>query len=167
MKTKVLFYAACITVWCFSWFVDVKELGFTADSHLLTRFTYMFTHVRFMHLFLNLLTIDLLLSTAFTQGYSKLLPAAIIGAVLATFGSEMSMPTIGASGVLYFLIGEVSARKWSLNVLFLIAVLITVNVMYYLKTNTNTIIHALCFVYGFVYRGLTIIINDLKLKQLA
>lgn len=162
MKTG--FYIWCLMVYILSFFIDIKQAGYSLTSEFWTRFTYMFAHAGIFHLAINLLTIDILLhNLKRITNINILLCIAMIGAFLATFGSEMPLPTIGASGILYFLLGYYFARKWSSRLIIAALVIFTGNILSFHLYNANLFVHLLSIMYGFLYGAISGVIEEFKL----
>ena len=153
----------CLLIWAASWFFDVRMLGFSESSEFWTRFTYLLAHVGVIHMFLNILFIDLLLSNLRRWIYpDRLLAVAVTGAVLATFGAEASLPTIGASGVLYFILGAYTAYRFNAAVLFSVTMIALLNVFILSAGTTNVAVHALGFIYGLLFALTHTILTKIK-----
>lgn len=124
----------------------VNDLGFTEHSTW-QRFTYMFSHANIIHLTLNWLAFYVLAE------YVKLTPflfTPYIIAVLATFGSEMSLPTVGLSGVCYAMLGTScyyaeGTSRWRIIIAFIFS-----NGFMLIGGHINVILHTLCFVYSII-----------------
>lgn len=161
---KHVFYLWCVIFWIASWFIDIRMFGYNLTSEFWTRFTYMFSHEKLFHLALNLLAIDMLLVTLKRiTGINMLLSVALFGAFLASFGSEMELPTIGASGVMYFLLGYYFARRWHPGLLVLLCVILAGNALSGLFFNANIHAHAYGAMYGFLYGAITRVIKEYNL----
>ena len=150
---KNLFILLCFLVYLLSFIVDTRHLGFQAGSPLVhTRFTYMFAHVAFLHLFMNMLSFHFLFRLLQTKMNKYVLFAAmILGAFLATFGAEMPQPTIGASGVVMFLFGCYVVLFPSKNLAIYLVILVGVNLLTYFYAHTNVFIHAFAMLYGILF----------------
>lgn len=148
---KFIFYIIALIIWATSFIFDVLPLGYSETSPLWTRLTYMFTHIGFLHLFFNLLSVDLLLYSLRRFILPDiLLPIAIIGAFVATFGTEKALPTIGASGIVYFLFGVLGVMKISIRVIVAISLLVVINVVLSFH-NVNTGVHMMALFLGLVF----------------
>ena len=148
---KFLFYLAALIVWALSFIWDILPLGYSETSPLWTRVTYMFAHVGFLHMLLNLLSIDLMVYNLRRFILPDLLlPVAILGAALATVGTEKVLPTIGASGIGYFLFGVFGVMRVSTKTIIVLALIVLVNVLVS-HYNVNTGVHIVSLVYGVVF----------------
>jgi len=149
---KSLFILTCIIVYLVSFWVDVRVLGFTAEAPSYTRLTYMFTHIGLLHLVLNMVSFHFLYTSVNMVIKSGVLfPVMILGAFLATYGAEMDLPTIGASGVVLFLFGGYAALYPSRNLLIYLSVFAVVNLVTYYFKNTNIFVHLHAFIFGLLF----------------
>lgn len=136
------------------------EMGYCLGSPFFTHFSYSFQHVGWMHLILN--------SISFVSLYNilrKALPVyafltcAYLIAVLASFFSEYSIPTVGASGVIYAMIGlfiSISIRGKRLRIVnakmffvYMMCVAISISLST-LKGNANNMCHIISLSSGLV-----------------
>lgn len=142
-KVHDIFMYIVILTCCACYYL--KDVGFTYDSTW-ERFVYMFAHANGIHLFINVLTFFTL--TQYMNGtLLQYTPFAI--AVLATFGSENDMQTVGLSGVLYAMLATCAyyfdKYRWKI-----ILGAISVNAFYMIFGNVNVILHSLCFLYSLI-----------------
>lgn len=88
----------------------VDNLGYTYGSTW-QRLTYSFAHAGLLHLSINMLSF---LSLSLPLRHSPYIALSMLCAVLATFGTEMYVPTVGLSGVCYALLGvhTVLSGRW-------------------------------------------------------
>jgi membrane associated rhomboid family serine protease len=158
---KFIYYLIAIIVWLVSFLFDVLPLGYYQGSPLWTRLTYSFAHVGFLHLVLNLVVIDILL-----QGLRRYLipdlmfPIALLGAILASFGSELALPTLGGSGIAYFLMGAMFALNYSKRTFIWVGVIILMNLLVLHRIHSNTAVHLLAGCYGMLF-GVALLIRSL------
>ena len=157
------FIILCLCGYLLSGFVDTAPLlGYSGGSAPWTRLTYMLAHTSPVHLLLNLFAIYTISTSVLSRwrGMSKtvLMTAAIVGAFLATFGSEKTLPTIGASGVMYFLAGVLGVKlvikqtyDRVLSVIMLFAVIASLNVVWSVFTHINALVHGLAWIYGVTF----------------
>lgn len=174
---RKLFIVTCLCVYLSSVFMDTSFLGYTLDSPIWTRLSYMFTHQGIFHLLMSLLSFYLLFGSLTRMNFihSKLLfTATIAGSFLATYGSEMPLPTIGASGVVYFLVGAFiikDVKDWLNNLdrfisnLLLLLIFVALNIVAAVYTNTNAIVHGIAFIYGAAFMGIYKIIKLYEQKR--
>lgn len=164
---KQIFIIACTAVYLRAKWIDfdLSRFGFTADREWPFRISYIFAHATALHLFLNMISFYLLfrMVNRSIQNTHLLLSGAIVGAILATFGSETQYPTIGASGVVMFLYGCFVVFYPSRQVFINLAVLAAVNVLTYFIGHTNSILHLLAFIYGTLFAATFRIKDNLDL----
>src|SRR5574344_1830887 len=83
-------------------------LGFSSSSPVYTRISYLICHTNILHLIINLFAIykmreyaEAKIETMINEKATRyIMPAMIMCAVLASFGSEMNLPTVLLSEVL-------------------------------------------------------------------
>lgn len=140
------------------------EMGYYSGSPFFTHFSYPFQHVGWIHLILN--------SISFVSLYDilrKALPVyvfltcAYLIAVSASFFSEYNIPTVGASGVIYAMIGlfiSISIRGKRLRIVntkmffvYMMCVVISI-LLSALRGNANNFCHVISLSGGFI-AGLT------------
>ncbi len=139
------------------------ELGYTATSPWWTRVTYIFQHANLMHLLVNSVSFFFL----FRALESMLRPrritsTALTAAVAAAFLCVYDKPVVGASGMVYAMVGIYVAlvvQYWNGKfrhpktryqvTVFLIAVTIALVVSFF-KENTAGLLHLVSMVLGFV-----------------
>lgn len=131
--------------------LDASDFGFTKSSPWYTHFTYMFFHASIFHLIINLISIDFLIKFA-DKYFKSSVYVSFIAAFVLSFFAGMDDPTIGVSGVIYFLFGSYlaninKARYWAGGILF-----IFINIATFLIAHkTNTVLHISCFIAGTTY----------------
>lgn len=88
--------------------------GVTIHSPLWHRLSYIFAHTHPLHLLLNGWGIcSLLRSLARSLSPLYLLLTAVASGVLSTYIAATELPTVGASGVLYYLLGYDLVLRWA------------------------------------------------------
>lgn len=137
-----------------------NELGYSSSSPVWTHVTYQFQHTSWMHLILNSLTF-----LSFCNVLQKALPLHLIlayayfASIIISFFSELDLPTVGASGMIYTmsgmfisisLIGKklkiIDYKKFSL---FLLAIAIAL-IISVVKPYTNSSCHFLGLFSGII-----------------
>jgi len=120
------------------------SLGFTDISPLYTHFTYMFQHASVLHLVMNSL-----MFVTFYRVFKKpfLIVPLVIIAFLASFLCEHSLPTVGASGMIYVMIGMYLSEKRPAMVY--VSVVAAFAISYF--GSSNTLLHFICLASGIVY----------------
>ena len=131
--------------------------GYSDTSPWWTHFTYVFPHSGFFHLFINSIAYFSLFNLL-KQRYSKwlLLSVPYIIAVVMSLFSSYPIPTVGASGMIYsmigFFIGLVIIKRirfkhrWYLGV-FIFGMSLGFIISFF-KESSNTLLHGLCLVAG-------------------
>lgn len=127
------------------------ELGYTNGSPLFTHFTFMFQHVNLFHLIINSLAFIGVYRTLrkFIKGYIIILLCILIS-FISSFFSVYDIPTVGASAMVYSMIGMyfgitlfdkkikiIDYKKYSLYVISVLVMLAAS----YLKESSNFFIH--------------------------
>lgn len=134
------------------------ELGYTAGSAWWTHFTYWLQHGSYMHLVLNV--VSLLGLVAALERFIRpavVLTVAIVVAIGVSWLVSYSVPVVGASGVVYALIGMYMslivrgrvrfASGFNLG-LFFVSVF-TFLIISFVKTNSAGMLHLLAMCVGF------------------
>lgn len=137
-----------------------NELGYSTSSPVWTHITYQFQHLSWVHLIFNSLTF-----LSFCKVLQKAIPLYLIlayayfASIIISFFSELDLPTVGASGMIYTmsgmfisisLIGEklkiVDYKKFSL---FLLAIAIAL-IISVVKPYINSSCHFLGLLSGII-----------------
>jgi len=151
-----IFLIICICVYVFM--PDPNVLGVT-DSNLWMAFVYPFAHASWRHLFVNSLSLFLMFNPIFKiyeerfGGGSKLglLFASYIGAVLAGLFTAIDIPTVGASGMAFFLLGVLlMLRPTKQQLMAYIFVVIAIIVQIF-RGHSNVALHLVAFAFGCIY----------------
>jgi membrane associated rhomboid family serine protease len=167
---KTTFILICTVLYIISIFTDLRPLGFTEGSALYTRLTYIFVHGGFLHYFMNMLSFHFLFTLVKLRIPAKIVfPAMLVGAFLATFGAEMALPTIGASGAVMFLFGAYLVLYPSMNAVLYLLVFIAANALSYIYAHTNPFIHMNGALFGAMFAAGFLIIKKsiIKIQQAA
>lgn len=151
---KYLFIFAFVGVYYFFGL----ELGYTVTSPWWTHVTYMFQHANVWHLLLNSFSWWVLFK-ALERFYRPWVIAAgaMLVAVVASWLCVYSVPTVGASGMIYALMGAflmlVATGKLvyrrRADLILLIVSVVTFLVIGFIKHNSAGLLHLLCLVAGF------------------
>lgn len=137
-----------------------SSFGYTLTSPWWTHLTYIFVHQNFIHLLMNSIGF-LMLFDLLQKIFNKwvLLCAVFLIAFIASFAASYPLPTIGASGVVYALIGVMVElvvagkikHKNKLNLfVFALALLLGITISFF-KGTSNVLLHIICLLMGFVY----------------
>lgn len=132
--------------------VSDLSLGYSYVSPFYTHFTYMFQHAGWMHLILNSLAF-IGLYRALNKQLKHLLSRIIWIAFIASFISVYLVPTVGASGMIYAMLGMCLGLEftgqWKLQnmklVLFSIGAMLLIS---FFKNTSNFGLHVWCLVFG-------------------
>ena len=128
------------------------SVGFSEHGPSWGRAVYPFFHGAWWHALGNAVSVALFavsLRRRHGVGGAFLWASAFLASWLATFGSEEAVPTVGASGILYAMVGMYSTFAMSGGWALTLLVLAAVNVLQYFLMRVNAPLHAFAFVYGF------------------
>ncbi len=137
--------------------MEISNFGYSLTSPWWTHVTYIFAHASILHLIINLIgfiSIFKFLSKIESKMY--LLVFSFSAAVIMSFFTEKELPTVGMSGVVYYLIGVFTAlvfygriayKSWFSYTVFLFALTLSLLISYFNKTS-NFELHLSCFVVG-------------------
>ena len=145
-----MIYIVSILIFFASLFVETNILGYHDSSIWYTRFTYMFASTNILHLAINLYAysvFDKVLQKLYIPNYKYI---AFVVAILATFGTEQTLPTIGLSGVVYGMLGITCAKVHNRQMILSMMVVIVLNVLSFFFGKSNVLLHCLCFTYSLI-----------------
>lgn len=132
------------------------EIGFVTNSPWWTHFTYTFQHASILHLVINTLVfINVFRVMEKFLSWKVLLPAIYFIATCASFASVQSIPTVGASGMIYAMFGMMSfivlfnSSTWKQKKVFYLSILFMLCVSYFNK-NSNFMVHVASCILGFL-----------------
>lgn len=131
--------------------IDAHYIGFYEGCSLYTRFIYPIFHASFFHMAFNaycFVLIMRILRKTKAMSDALILIISYISAVACTFVSEMSLPTIGLSGVIYAMIGIYSYLRLS-GCLWNVLIILLINIIAYHVGTSNVFIHLSCWACGF------------------
>lgn len=145
-----------IFIFVFAWFD--KSLGYSTTSSVYTHFTYMFQHAGVIHLTVNSLTFIGMFRSVEKYINKYILSITIISiSVASSFLSIYDMPTVGASSMIYAMIGIyipiiilydkaiiINKKKYTMFIFFIFISLI----ISYLKNNSNFWLHVYSLLIG-------------------
>ena len=148
-----------VAVFVFVFIVFDLELGYTKDSPLYTHFTFMFQHAGIVHLVINSLAF-IGVFRAMERFINKWTLSAVIvfSSFAASIISMYDIPTVGASGMIYTMIGMffgliisgetaiIDKKKFSI---FVLSVFLSLTISF-LKENSNFLLHIYCMLFGFL-----------------
>ena len=132
-----------------------------SNAHLWHSFTYPFVHGSWLHLILNMFALGIMLPPISKiwdrkicdSAYSifRLLAASYIASVIAGAACAGDIPTVGASGMAFFLLGVLVILNPTLNQLkSLLWVAAAVAIQIYFG-KSNTALHLTSFAFGALY----------------
>lgn len=110
MSFAVRFFFVTATLWIY---LFTPGYGYTAASGILPRVASLFSHAGWLHWALNAWGFcSLFASVARVVAPLRLLALACLAAFAATYVAEYDLPTVGASGILFFLVGCDAVLRW-------------------------------------------------------
>jgi len=134
------------------------ELGFTSAGPAWKHFTYLFQHGSIMHLVLNCIS-WLALFGALERFYRPrtIMLVSVAVAVAVSFVVNYTVPVVGASGMIYCMIGMymcLIVRKrvrfaYKINLIMFFVSVFTFLAISFFKANSAGMLHLLCLVGGF------------------
>lgn len=151
-----LFVVICL---CVLLFVPDSMALAVSSEHLLCACTYQFAHAGWLHLCINALSLLVMFNPIYKVyinriGYispSRFFIYCYLGSVLAGLCTAQSTPTVGASGIVFFLLGVLLMLNPTLRQLRgYIAVAIAIGIQIY-SGNSNISLHISAFVFGCLF----------------
>lgn len=136
-----------------------NDMGYTNDSPIYTHLTYMFQHSGILHLTMNSIAFIGVFHTL-QKFLSKwiILPMIILSGFLASFPSAYAIPTVGASTMIYTMIGayisitllsrEIKITDTRKYLLFIFCVAISL-LLSLLNQGSNFLAHFHSLIFGF------------------
>ena len=144
----VLFACICFVLMLLD--VDAHTIGIFDGCQWWQRLTYQFFHVSVFHLAVNIYVMWLCV-TRFSLSNTIIACCYIASALVPTY---TAVPTIGASGIVYALLGVINTmvvEKWRY------AAWIAVYIGIFWLFNTNAVLHLTCYVYGLILGNVSLI----------
>jgi membrane associated rhomboid family serine protease len=131
-------------------------------------YIYQFAHASWMHLFINALSLYLMfnpIKKVYEErfghtGSFSFFSYAYLGSVLAALLTPQTIPTVGASGIVFFLLGELIMLRPTLRQLqgyIYVAIAIIIQII---RGKSNVALHIVAFILGVLF-----IITRLLCKQ--
>lgn len=137
----------------------LKVSGYSDASPLWAHFIYMFPHSGLIHLLINSIAYFSLfkfLQQIYNKWFLLIIPYAT--AIIMSFFASYSLPTIGASGMVYAMLGFYIAtvingritfvERWHFWI-FVVGLILGFTVSFF-KESSNTLLHILCFISGVI-----------------
>lgn len=151
-----LFIIACICVYAFM--PDCTVLGVTNDT-LSHAFCYQFAHGSWIHLGINSLCLVMMFKPilkayeerCFRARTFAFLFATYLGSSLAALFTSQDIPTVGSSGIVFFLLGALLMLRPTLRQLqsyIYVAIAIIVQII---RGKSNVALHLVAFVLGALF----------------
>ena len=163
-----LFYIACVILFI----VSPCNCGVSIDN-MAGIFTYQFMHANILHLAVNILSLALMynpIKKLYEERFSAIvIPNLFI--VLYLFSiivggfCAMPTPTVGASGMVFFLLGMLIILNPTLQQLknyIYVAIAVIVSIIF---GNSNVALHVLSFVFGALYTITLIAYDNRRIKD--
>ena len=136
----------------------VDALGIALSSPIYTAFTYPLAHASFFHLAMNSLALTLLYQPAiklykqrFSTYRSPLVIVAYLCAVVAGLFSQAEIPTVGASGIAYALLGMIVILAPNKKQFATLLLLCIATIIQSFNAHINTRLHIIAFVLGITF----------------
>lgn len=128
------------------------SLGYSYISPFYTHLTYMFQHGGWIHLILNSLAF-IGLYRALSKQLKFVLPRIILIAFISSFISVYLVPTVGASGMIYAMLGMCLGLEftgqWKLqNMKLVVFSIVAMLMISFFKHTSNFGLHVWCLVFG-------------------
>lgn len=158
-----IFLIVCVCVYAFM--PDCTLLGVT-DNTLFNAYVYQFAHASWLHLGINALSLILMFKPIlriYEERFGEtsqisFFAISYFGSVLAALLTSQDIPTVGASGIVFFLIGELFMLRPTMRQLqsyIFIAIAIIVQII---RGKSNVALHIVALILG----ALFIIIQTLR-----
>lgn len=160
-----LFIVICVCVYALM--PDCLVLGVSTES-LNNAFIYQIAHGSWQHLFINSLSLIMMfkpIHTIYEERFGEtsqctFICFSYIGSVLAALLSARHIPTVGASGIVFFLLGMLIMLRPTLKqlqgyIFVLIAIIVQI-----IQGKSNVALHIIAFILGALF-----IITQLLCKQ--
>ena len=148
-----VFIIVCVCVYAFM--PDCTCMGVSVE-HMGNAFIYQFAHASWLHLLINSLSLALMFNPIHkvyeecfveTSRWSFFVPS-YAGSVLAALLCAQDIPTVGASGIVFFLLGELIMLRPTLRQLQGYIYVALAIVIQLIRGNSNVSLHLVAFVLG-------------------
>ena len=152
---QIAVYTTITAIFLLSYLTFGKDitLGVTSTSCFYTHLTYIFVHANLFHLITNIFSLSftlILLKKIANMKYYVMTAIGLISAFVASFIFMQDIPTVGASGVVYALLGTYCYLRFDKLALKLLLTLTIINLLQYFFGTINVFIHAFSFAFGFI-----------------
>ena len=151
-----IFLIVCVCVYVFA--PDCTAMGVTIDS-LNHAYIYQFAHASWLHLGINALSMLLIFKPILhiyeerfgETSQTSFLLLSYLGSVLAALLTAQDIPTVGMSGMVFFLIGElVMLRPNQSQIISLVYMSIAI-IVQFIRGKSNVSLHIVAFVLGALF----------------
>ena len=151
-----IFLIVCLCVYVFV--PDCTCMGASAE-HLGNAFIYQFAHASWLHLAINSLCLILMFNPIrriYEERFEETNPWSFFvfsyaGSVLAALLTSVSIPTVGASGIVYFLLGSLIMLRPTLKQLQGYIYVVLAIIIQFIRGNSNVALHIVAFFLGALF----------------
>lgn len=162
-----IFLIVCVCVYAF--YPDCTALGVSLEN-MNHAYIYQFAHGSWLHLGINALSLILIFNPirkVYEERFGEtsqglFLLFSYIGSVLAALLTAQDIPTVGASGIVFFLLGELLMLRPTMRQLqgyIYIAIAIIVQLI---RGKSNVALHIVAFILGALFIITRLLINYRK-----
>lgn len=158
--TRWFFIVLCVFLYFLN--LDASEVGYGIGQPIYNHLSYIFFHANLFHLIINMTAFYFLFGSVNNKTVT-FLASIIIGATLISFGSVDQLPTIGASGLIFILVGiQASKLVYNRQVAFIPFFTFTILslVSGFLIPHVNGLVHLLGFALGYISHIIFETVND-------
>ncbi len=140
-----------IIVFIISLFLNTDILGYTNTTPFSFRITYIFAHANIFHLVGNIYSLYIFKKLFDPTKLNTYLIISTLSAIIATYGTEQSLPTVGISAIIYALLGIYYAQHTSKRAIIYILTIFVLNYLpYIIGLPFNAHLHTLSFTYTYI-----------------
>lgn len=151
-----VFIIVCICVYALM--PDCASMGVTYDT-LWHAYIYQFAHASWLHLGLNMLSLALMFNPIrkiYEQRFGEtsqwfFVFVSYMGSVLAALLTPHDLPTVGASGMVFFLLGELIMLRPTLKQLQAYIYVALAVIIQLIRGNANVSLHIVAFALGALF----------------
>lgn len=148
-----IFLIICLCVYAFM--PDCTCMGVSVE-HLGNAFIYQFAHASWLHLIINALSLALMFNPIrriYEERFGETNQwffcfFSYAGSVLAALLSSVDVPTVGASGMVFFLLGELIILRPTLKQLQGYIYVVLAIIIQIIRGNSNVALHIVAFILG-------------------
>lgn len=160
-----LFIIICTCIWALV--SDASAYGVSID-HMTYAYCYQFFHASWQHLLVNSLSLALMF-TPIKRVYEERFGETsqwefwfilYLGSVLAALFCARSVPTVGASGMVFFLLGMLIMLRPTLRQLQSYIYVAIAIIIQFFRGNSNVALHIVAFVLGALFIIIRIFCKD-------